>query len=203
MRDNKIESYGSKKKWIEEFEKKVGKIEILENLKNVVYLLLDCSGSMSGTKIEQAKKGTINFAKEAVKKGYLVGLITFADEPIHVFSPKGEVKEFNYSLNSVFAGGSTNMSGAISLATEKLSFYKRERVICIVTDGMPDNPEATVSAAEKAKDMGIEIMAIGTDDADWNFLKQIVTRNELAVKVERKKFERGIGNMAKMLPSGN
>ena len=46
--------------------------------KPAVYLLLDCSSSMEGVKLSQAKSGAVGFAEEACGKGYGVGLIAFS-----------------------------------------------------------------------------------------------------------------------------
>ncbi|XOF35433.1 MAG: VWA domain-containing protein [Candidatus Electrothrix sp. YB6] len=97
-------------------------------------------------------------------------------------------------------GGSTNMADAISLATNKLADKMGEKIICLVTDGMPDNRQAALDAADRAKREQIDIMAIGTDDADKNFLEEIVTRKELSVKIARDQLEQGIVSMAKLLP---
>jgi Mg-chelatase subunit ChlD len=39
-----------------------------ENMKGIVYLVVDCSGSMEGYKISQVKQGILEFAQDAIKK---------------------------------------------------------------------------------------------------------------------------------------
>ena len=48
-----------------------------ENRKGMANLVVDCSGSMDGYKMSQVKKGILEFAQDAIKKEYSVGLIKF------------------------------------------------------------------------------------------------------------------------------
>ena len=73
-------------------------------------------------------------------------------------------------------------------------------VMVIITDGVPDSQVEALTEAEQAKKKGIEIITIGTDDADSNFLKKIASRANLGVKVTREQFKEGITSAAKMLP---
>lgn len=92
------------------------------------------------------------------------------------------------------------MAAAIQIARDNLLDKGGERVICIVTDGMPDDRKATLEAMNEIKTQGVEIMTIGTDDANKEFLEELATRKELSRKVLRDQLERGIISMAKMLP---
>ena len=42
-----------------------------------VYLAIDCSASMAGQKLLQAREGALDFAEDAQIKGYSVGLVQF------------------------------------------------------------------------------------------------------------------------------
>ena len=48
---------------------------------------------------------------------------------------------------------------------------------------------------------GIEIIAVGTVDADYEFLKQLASRDSLAEIVGNKELGAGITRAAKFLPS--
>lgn len=189
-----------KQGWLGELAKKSGLSLDMLDTNNLVYLLVDCSGSMDGDKIEQAKNGAVDFAKESIKKGYAVGLIKFDTVAAHLISPQKELAQFENQVREMMATGDTNMTDAIEIATEKLADKEGNRVICIVTDGVPNNPQTALDAAQEAKDMGIEIMTIGTEDANKNFLDQIATQSELSVSVDSSKLEEGITSMAGLLP---
>ena len=166
-----------------------------------VYLLMDCSGSMAGDKIEQAKRGAIDFSKGAQNKGYAIGLISFSDHARHLMEPRPDYKEIIPPVNDLRICGSTNMTEAIQVAMNNLKRSQGFKAMVIVTDGMPNDGEETLSMATKAKNSGIEILAIGTDDADQNFLKVLASRRDLGVKVARENFEIAISSTACMLPS--
>ncbi len=166
-----------------------------------VYLVLDSSGSMiSSQKLNQARNGALKFAKESVAKGYHVGLIQFSTRAEHLCEPQPDLSLLASSLVKINAKGSTNMTDAINLACQKLQDRSPFRVMCIATDGFPDDPKTTLDAAQQAKEKQIEIIIVGTDDADQSFLKKLATRPEFGIKVSRDQFENAISSTAKMLP---
>lgn len=163
-------------------------------------LVVDCSGSMDGDKLRQARKGGLGFAEQAFRDGYRVGLIAFEFDARLLTSPVRDQKEISAAAERLFIGGSTNMAAGIVLATEQIGKEAGTNVICIVTDGYPDDAGAAIRAAEAAKEKQIDIIAIGTDDADQEFLAKLATRKELARKVERAQLRQGISEMALLLP---
>ncbi|MGH8710683.1 MAG: vWA domain-containing protein [Burkholderiales bacterium] len=188
------------KDWMKKLETISGKPVEIAKTQNAVYLVIDCSGSMeSRNKLEQAKNGGKGFADEALKKGYAVGLIQFGSEAKHILEPQQELASFYSNVEKLAIAGSTNMAAGIRMAIDKLA-KGRERIMCIVTDGMPDDRTAALSAASEAKNLGIDIMTIGTDDADKDFLEQLATRKDLSLKVVNNQLQQGITSMARMLP---
>ena len=175
-------------------------------LTGYVYLLVDCSASMEGDKLKQAKKGALNFAKDALGKGYLTGLIRFDSSPKLICEPFKDVSNLEKRLVGLEIGDTTHMAKAINLAHELLREIPGTRVMVVVTDGMPNGPGdpiASLDAGQNAKRNGIDIIAIGTDDADQEFLKRLASRAELGIKVPSKQLEKTITSSAKMLPPGD
>ena len=167
-----------------------------------VYLVIDCSGSMAGQKIVEARKGAIDFAEEALDKRYAIGLISFASDALHICEPREEVSHVQRHLPGLEAGGSTNMARAIELATVKLSGRQAPLAMVVITDGMPDHEGAALDAARDAKKRGIEIITVGTEDADRVFLQKLASRNDLVVMVKSEQLGKGIISAARMLPGG-
>jgi len=171
-----------------------------------VYLLVDRSASMAGDKRRQAKKVTLNFAKGALSKGYYTGLIQFDSSAKLLCEPYKDISVIEKAVATMDVGDTTHMAKAINLASHQLRGMTGARVIVIVTDGMPNgigDPNASLNTAEDVKKSGIDIIAIGTDDADKEFLKRLASRTDLGVKVESKHLEKTITDTAKMLPAGN
>jgi Mg-chelatase subunit ChlD len=170
-----------------------------------VYLVVDCSGSMEGVKIRHARSGALNFGKDALGKGYLTGLIRFETHTNLLCEPQKDIKLLSRNLEKLIAGGATIMAEAIKLAHQMLKKKKGNRVIVVVTDGLPNgpgDPQASLKAGANAKKDGIDIITIGTDDASEEFLKKLASKSELGVKVSRVHFEQTITSTAKLLPSG-
>lgn len=176
--------------------------------RRTVYLLIDTSGSMAdGSKLEQARTGAVNFAKDARAMGYCVGLAQFASSAHVVLEPSrsaptatagdGPIKA---ALERMSATGSTNMAAALHLGTAQLGKNSGDKCICVVTDGQPDSVDDAIRAADEAKRVGIRILTIGTDDANVEFLKRIATHATLAIAVSRTGLQAGIRSMAKLLP---
>ena len=173
----------------------------IQNTQALVYLVFDCSGSMAGSKIAQAKRGALNFAVTAFSDGYKVGLISFSDMTSHLSSPVDSLQKLAPGIDHLQIQGSTNLAPAIE---EVVSRFKGQtealRTMVIVTDGMTINPEQALRAAENAKMLGITIMTIGTNDADPGFLSRLASQTDLARQVTNTQLEKAITDTARMLP---
>lgn len=182
--------------------------EILEKTSSVnhlgdVYFLIDASGSMSGgypkDKLEQAKEGAIDSAKNLIEQNYHVGLVRFESYAEHITSPISNIEQFERLVNGMKIGGSTNMLEGIRQAMYHFVNSKIRRIICIVTDGYPDSNSDTLKLAKMAKAEGIEITAIGTEDADHDFLKELCSKERLALKCATAQLTEGIKEMTENL----
>jgi Mg-chelatase subunit ChlD len=165
-----------------------------------VYLVIDTSGSMVGYKLEQAKEGVIDFTKDAFRKEYAVGLISFNTTARHVCETTYDIGLLKDRIREMHATGSTNMAEAIRMAHDHLRRLSGTRVIVIATDGMPNNVQDALREGMKAKEDKIDIITIGTDDADLGFLRQLATRAELGKKVTKATFSQAITQASRLLP---
>jgi Mg-chelatase subunit ChlD len=165
-----------------------------------VYLVIDCSGSMAGEKLEQVKKGALDFSKDAFIKEYLVGLISFESEVKLICEPTSDISVIKNGLEKLYSTGSTNMADAIALAHDQLKQYDATRVILIATDGQPDSEPNALKTGAIAKADKIDIITIGTDDADQTFLTKLASSTHLASKVPREAFSSTISSSVKLLP---
>lgn len=105
-----ITNNSQKKDWVKVLEEISGKPFEPNKLMRVVYLIVDCSGSMAESdKMEQAKRGAFGFAENAQKKDYHMGLIKFASDAGHLADPQIDVRIISGYIEKMFASGSTNM----------------------------------------------------------------------------------------------
>lgn len=191
----------------------------LKKDEDIAYILIDCSGSMMGEKLNQAKYGALQFAESAINKGYSVGLIQFDTTVKHLCASQRKSNILDEYLQKLYADGSTNMLGAIQMAHNLLKAYEGNRTMVIVTDGMPNDPiycmkagaNAPIAAidiiakclheADMAKRDGIDIITIGTDDADQYFLKKLASKVEMGSRVKSENLGKAIASAANLLPS--
>ena len=167
--------------------------------RGAVYLVVDCSASMAGAKIVQARAGALRFATEAAATSYAVGLIGFSSGASLLCEPREDAAHVEHHLPRLEPGGTTNMARGIALATESLAGRHGPLAMVVVTDGIPDDGTAALAAAHEAKEAGIDVITVGTDDADAAFLRRLASRSGLAVVVDNRHLGEGIGTAARML----
>jgi Ca-activated chloride channel homolog len=113
--------------------------------KKTVVFVLDRSGSMSGEKIEQAK-GAVKFVLNNLHQGDLFNIIAFDSE---VESWRPELQRFNDEtrkkalgfVEGIYAGGSTNIDGALKTALTQMKDSSRPNIVLFMTDGLPTDGE--------------------------------------------------------------
>jgi len=188
--------------WIGELEKASGMKYEGSQLHGTTVLAIDCSGSMDGEKIAKAKKGALGYIRTATSRGFSIGIVKFSSIAEIIVDPLKSNRDFNLQIERVNASGSTNMAEGLLLSVKLLERTIGKRTICLVTDGMPDNRDATLSAAKRAKEKGIEIITIGTDDADGAFLAELASSQKHSYKVDSDKLDEVIAAAARLLPTG-
>lgn len=167
--------------------------------RGVVFALIDVSVSMTGAPLEQAKLGFVKFAAEAAGLGYEVGLASFGDTAALIHEPTDRILPLRRAVEKLASSGGTDMAAAIILAAARLRRAAPDRVIFLVTDGAPNDREATLKAAVAAKADGMAIITLGTEGADHVFLRQIASRDQLARSVAVADLQLGMCAAAKLL----
>ncbi len=121
-----------------------------------VIFVVDRSGSMSGKKIEQAKEA-LKFVLNNQRQGDTVTIVAY-DSNVESFKP--ELQKFDDEtrksalgfVEGIYAGGSTNIDGALSTALGMIKDDSRPNFVFFLTDGLPtagETNEAKIVANAK------------------------------------------------------
>jgi Mg-chelatase subunit ChlD len=174
--------------------------EVQTSPRNVL-LLVDTSGSMAGAKIEQARSGAIDFARSALARSYATALAVFADRAAMVCDPTTDSARFAKKISRVdvgLVGGTTDLAAGLVLAGK----FRELAAVVVVTDGQSNDNHAALEVAATLKSRSVDVICIGTDDADKDFLKRLATRSDLATHVSSKNLRSAITDASRFLPKG-
>jgi uncharacterized protein YegL len=130
-------------------------------------LLLDTSGSMKGEhKLADAIEA-IGDLLRVLRPEDDFGLVAYANTAEEVV-PLGRIRDpeaVRLLASGLRAGGATNLSAALRLAEAILDGSPKQRLILILTDGLPNRgvtaPELLIGEAFRLHDAGIEVSAVG------------------------------------------
>jgi Ca-activated chloride channel family protein len=103
--------------------------------------VVDRSGSMSGKKIEQAKEA-LRFVLNNLRDGDTFNIVAY-DSSVESFRP--ELQRYDDQtrkaalgfVEGIYAGGSTNIDGALTTALEMIQDSSRPNYVIFLTDGLP------------------------------------------------------------------
>lgn len=153
--------------------------------KTVVFVV-DRSGSMSGKKIEQAR-GAARFILENLRQGDLFNIIAY-DSQVESFRP--ELQKYDDEtrkaalgfIEGLYAGGSTNINGALTAALGQLQDSSRPSYVLFLTDGLPTtgvtNEAEILNNAQQANRVRARVFAFGVGyDVNSKLLDRLVRAN--------------------------
>ena len=138
-------------------------------------LVIDCSASMDGDKMEQAKTAAINLVR-TLPSDDLVSIVTFESIAEEILAPKPafERQYIESTINAIDIGRATDMYEGISLAFSKPIARVQQRspdvinTMLLITDGDPTTGKTDVSdfvqLAKEVRDGGVSLDAVGIGD---------------------------------------
>src|SRR4029077_1964128 len=128
-------------------------------------------------------------------------LAVFADRAAIVCDPTADADRFAKKIARVdvgLVGGGTDLAAGLILAGK----FRELAAVVVVTDGQTNDNNTALGVAATLKARGIDIICIGTDDADKDFLRRLATRSDLATHVLSKNLRAAITDASRFLPQG-
>jgi len=160
-------------------------------------LVIDRSGSMAGAKTAFASSGAWDFSQSALEKGYRIATIDFATGASITCGPSRRPDDVRRGCFADSITGSTEMHKGLELV---ISLAPRAGdTVVVVTDGAVDEPRSALALGARLKTTGVQILAIGTDDADKAFLSQLASRPDLGIMVASRSLRQAITDASKLL----
>lgn len=146
-----------------------GQADIIENPVDVM-LVLDRSGSMSGSPLVAMKNGANKFVDiideasdgtlDGVITGSRVGMVSFASGASLNQALTGDALAVKAAINSLVASGATAIGDGINLAQAQYNPASNNKMV-VFTDGVNNTGANPTTAAANAQAAGTEIWAIG------------------------------------------
>jgi len=167
-----------------------------------IFLLIDVSASMAGEPLREAREAARAFLDRCDFTHTEVGLVSFSDQVTLQADATDNARRVLAALNRLEADGTTNLTDAIGLARAHLTEFDRTRYIVLLTDGYPDAPDSAIEEAEAAKRLGIEIVAIGTGEADLDYLRHLASTEEGSIFARHGELVQAFGHIARVIAEG-
>lgn len=172
---------------------------------STIYLAIDVSGSMSKAmlQVEQAARTFVDDLDLTCSK---VGVLVFADREAIACSPTSNAKEiFNAIRNATqfkYDVGAATNGRPLTYLTNNFGPLDEKNYIVVLTDGQWFKGSYEVPSAAALKARGIDIVALGFADADRNFLRQIASSDEAALKTDLNSLQGAFSTIAQAITEG-
>jgi len=129
-----------------------------------IVLVLDNSGSMFGTPIQETKKASKKFIETVLKEDASIGVVKYDSEAYMLSNFSMNEEYLNNTIDAMYAGGNTNILSGLTLADEMLEQSNaKKKIIVLMSDGLPtDNTnEELIEYAKGLQKKGITVYTLG------------------------------------------
>jgi Mg-chelatase subunit ChlD len=125
-----------------------------------IALVIDCSGSMYGTCIREARKAAKAFVHRTLQRNREFAVVAF---PGGVkTAPTNQIDRIEAAIDSLSPIGSTPMQEGMRRARDILNRTGNiQKVILVLTDGHPDDPEAAAAEAHRIRQDRGRVVVVG------------------------------------------
>ena len=130
-----------------------------------IVLVLDSSGSMSGTPMEETKKAATNFVNTILEEDASIGIVTYDNSASTLSDFSVNKTMLTEVISSIWDGGGTNIEAGLAKAHSMLNTSgAKKKIIVLMSDGEPNDGkegDALISYADEIKNDGIIIYTLG------------------------------------------
>ncbi|MGN0680957.1 MAG: S8 family serine peptidase [Candidatus Fimisoma sp.] len=130
-----------------------------------IVLVLDVSGSMSGTPMQETKKASANFIDTILDEDASIGIVTYDDSSYMLSDFSVNKSSLTNAVSNIYDGGGTNIEAGLAEARSMLNTSgAKKKIIVLMSDGEPNRGkegDALISYADEIKDDGIIIYTLG------------------------------------------
>ncbi len=148
-------------------------------------LLIDCSGSMRGQEMTDAKNACRKMINEVVDFNINeMGITAFENKPTVICNITNDEQELLKSVDKMIAWGGTGMAKGIECSYNKiLRSDKPDKIIFLMTDGEPNSGDRSEVVAEKMRrenNVRLAVVFIGQQKAKgYSIAKGVAKANAL------------------------
>ena len=147
-----------------------------------ISLLIDTSGSMRGESIAEVRDASIRFLKTWDRPNTHIAVIPFSDDAL-IMEPILTMDDSDNplipKLQELEASGGTSMLSALEEAQVAFQHVGAvHNAVMLFTDGQPNKSSQTLRTAQRMKERGTMVVAIGTAGADDAFLEELAGNPE-------------------------
>mgnify|MGYP002623054630 CR=1 FL=1 len=127
-----------------------------QSVPKTVVFVVDRSGSMSGKKFEQVREA-LQFVLNRLEPEDMFNIVAY-DSKVEAFRPElqradeATIQQARGFVDGLYAGGSTNIDGALQTSLGMLTDAERPNYVLFLTDGLPTvGEQSDVKIARRAK----------------------------------------------------
>lgn len=153
---------------IDDIEKDNGKTEwplMSGSDERDIALVLDVSGSMGGTPMNETKNASEKFINTVLKEDSSIGVVTYDNTSMCIADFCMNERYLKNAIQNLNSGGGTNMEAGLSQAYSMLqNSDAKKKIIVLMSDGEPNEGKTgneLIEFAETIKNEGIYIYTLG------------------------------------------
>ena len=143
-----------------------------------VVLLMDTSSSMWGGKLLEVQAAATGFVDRQNLTVNNLAIVEFADNSQVLTNFDADKTELKQAIANLTPSGGTNLSQGLKTVASLLQNSNTPNIL-LFTDGQPNNPRASESIARQIRDTGINLVTVGTGDANSNYLTSLTGNPDL------------------------
>lgn len=130
-----------------------------------IVLILDTSGSMSGTPMEETKKASVNFIDTILEEDASIGIVTYDNNAEQLSDFSVERSHLTEIASNISSEGGTNIEAGLAEAKSMLDISSaKKKIIVLMSDGEPNEGkegQELIAYADKIKNDDVLIYTLG------------------------------------------